>query len=295
MHYNFTKPLKGSSAVIKIAVAFVFLLISLFASHTVFAGGKPVGKHRLFIIPAAAYFFNSTYWDRQGVYRTYNQNLHFGSKIFSINSEYGFSRRLSLVGSIPFVINSSSQTGVTASVAGFGDAELGARYYLANINYNVYFSVQGSLVIPLYSTNDGKSLGYGTLGADLRGIGAGDFSIASQKFYWELNVGFRQFTGTSNPFQLKNSLSLSYSINRKNQVSIAGTSLYSFSPVKTASNENNVLDIGSTKDFNFNQLTASYSYSIKRNKSLFVSFSKFITGVNTGAGTTLSIGYVYKY
>jgi hypothetical protein len=295
MHYNFTQLLKQGKTLSKSKLIPVFLMVLFFAPNQVIAGGKPVGKHRLFLIPAAAYFFNSTYWDPNGVHKSYANNLHFGSTILSISSEYGFSRRLSLMATIPFISNRISQPGYSVGVSGFGDAEIGARYYLANINYNVYFSVQGSAVIPLYSTNDGKSLGYGTLGVDLRAIGAGDFAIGAKKFYWEANVGFRQFSGDSGPFQLKNSLSLSYSINKKNQISLAGTSLYSYSQAKTPLNVVNPLDVADTKDFNFNQLTASYAYSIKRNKSLFFSFSKFITGRNTGAGTTISVGYVYKY
>ncbi|MEO6521140.1 MAG: hypothetical protein ABIN91_05655 [Mucilaginibacter sp.] len=295
MHFFFTKTHKHINIFTRAALFLVFFTTLLSANNEVYAGGKPVGKKRLFLIPAAAYFFNSSYWDRSGVYRSYNNDLHFGSKILSINSEYGFSRRVSLMASIPFISNSISQSGYSASVSGFGDAELGIRYYLANINYNVYFSVQGNIVVPLYSNEVGKSLGYGSLGTDVKLIGAGDFSIASQKFYWEINTGVRQFLDDSGPFQLKNSLSFSYSINKKNQVSLAGTSLYSFSTLKQPLNVDNPLDVASTKDFNFNQLTASYAYSIKRNKSLFFSFSKFITGRNTGAGTTLSIGYVYKY
>jgi hypothetical protein len=295
MHNTFAKPSKRWIAVTKSVAMLVFLMILLIAYNPVFAGGKPVGKHRLFIIPAAAYFFNSTYWDPNGVHKSYANNLRFGSTILSINSEYGFSRRLSLIGSIPFINNRISQPGYAESIAGIGDAELGARYYIANINYNVYFSVQGSVVVPLYTTNDNKSLGYGTLGVDLKLIGAGDFAISGQKFYWEANAGIRQFSGSSGPFQLKNSLSLSYSINKKNQVSLAGTSLYSYSQSKTPLDITNPLDVADTKDFDFNQLTASYAYSIKRNKSVFFSFSKFITGRNTGAGTTISVGYVYKY
>lgn len=295
MHFNLTKTHTHTNIITRATLFFVFLTVLLSATDSAFAGGKPVGKKRLFLIPAAAYFFNSSYWDRSGVYRSYANDMHFGSKILSINSEYGFSRRVSLIASLPFIINSVSQSGSSSSVSGFGDAELGVRYYVANINYNVYFSVQGNLVIPLYSNADGKSLGYGALGTDVKLIGAGDFKIGSQKFYWEANVGMRQFLDDTGPFQLKNSLSLSYSIDKKNQVSLAGTSLYSFSTVKTPLNVVNPLDVASSKDFNFNQLTASYAYSIKRNKSLFFSFSKFITGKNTGAGTTLSVGYVYKY
>jgi len=295
MHFNFTKAHKHINNFTRASLFLILFTALLGANNLALAGGKPVGKKRLFLIPAAAYFFNSSYWDRNGVYRSYNNNLHFGSKILSINSEYGFSRRVSLMASIPFIINSISQSGYSASVSGFGDAELGIRYYIANINYNVYFSIQGNLVVPLYSNEVGKSLGYGSLGTDLKLIGAGDFSIASQKFYWEINTGFRQFLDDSGPFQLKNSLSLSYSINKKNQISLAGTSLYSYSTAKTPLNIDNPLDVAGTKQFNFNQLTASYAYSIRRNKSLFFSFSKFITGTNTGAGTTLSLGYVYKY
>ncbi|RKR82199.1 hypothetical protein BDD43_2370 [Mucilaginibacter gracilis] len=296
MHTNFTQPIKqANTAPIKAVIISAFFVALLITGGQVLASGKPVGKKRLFIIPAAAYFFNSTYWDRNGDYKKYDNNTHFGSTILSVNVEYGFSRRLSLLATMPFVINKISQAGYSTSVSGFGDAELGARYYVANINYNVYFSVQGNLVVPLYSSADGKSLGYGKLGTDIRAIGAGDISILSQKFYWEINTGFRQYLGDSGPFQLKNSLSLAYTLNKKSQVSVAGTSVYSFSDAKNALNVTNPLDVSNTKDFNFNQLTGSYSYSLKRNKTLFFSLSKFITGKNTGAGTTISVGYVYKY
>jgi hypothetical protein len=294
MDNSFTKQPKRSRIIIKATLLLGFFMASIINTGA-FASGKPVGKKRLFIIPAAAYFFNSTYWDQKGVHKTYDNGVHFGSTILSINSEYGFSRRVSLVASIPFIINHFSQTGASNSVSGLGDAELGVRYYIANINYNVYFSIQGNMIVPLYTNTPEKSLGYDELGSEIRLIGAGDFAIGTKKFYWEINSGSRQFLGASGPFQLKNSLSLSYSLDKKNQVSLAGTSLYSFSSVKTPLNVVNPLDVANNKDFNFNQLTGSYSYSIQRNKSIFVSFSKFISGVNTGAGTTLSIGYVYKY
>ncbi|EHQ28411.1 hypothetical protein [Mucilaginibacter paludis] len=274
----------------------VFFIASVIPYTSAFAGGKPVGKKRLFLIPAAAYFFNSTYWDKNGLYHKYDDGLKFGSAILSVNSEYGFSRKISLMATVPYLINRVYQPGsATTSVSGLGDAEVGVRYYAFNIDYNFYFSVQGNLIIPLYKNTSDKSLGYQQLGTEVRLLGAGDFKFLSQKFYFEVSTGSRQYMGALAPFQLKNSLSLSYSLTKKNQLSIAGTSLYSFSAVKNSLNVVNPLDVATTKDFSFNQLTASYSYSIQRNKSLFLSFSKFITGRNTGDGSTLSIGYVYKY
>jgi hypothetical protein len=295
MRYDFIHTTVRSKAMMnKLVLLMMVLILAATASQTQ-AGGKPVGKKRLFLIPAASYFFNSTYWDKDGNYRSYNDNLHFGSKILSLSSEYGFSRKVSFVGSVPFIINTISSNTSSSSVSGLGDAELGVRYYVANINYNVYFSVQGNVVVPLYASDPTKNLGYDKLGGEIKGIGAGDFAIGAKKFYWEASVGGRQFAGSEGPFQLKSSLSLSYSINKKNQVSLAGTSLYSYSNTKTEVDPNNPLNVANSKQFNFNQLTGSYAYSIKRNKSLFFSFSKFITGTNTGAGTTLSVGYVYKY
>jgi hypothetical protein len=295
MQYTFTQiTVRGKIGVNKLALLLMILVLAG-GSKIAFAGGKPVGKKRLFLIPAASYFFNSTYWDKDGNYRTYNDNLKFGSKILSLSSEYGFSRKVSFVGSVPFIINSITSNSSNASVAGLGDAELGVRYYVANINYNVYFSIQGNVVVPLYTNTATKNLGYDKLGGEIKGIGAGDFAIGAKKFYWEASVGGRQFAGSEGPFQFKGSLSLSYSINKKNQVSLAETSLYSYSATKTEVDPDNPLNVANSKQFNFNQLTGSYAYSIKRNKSLFVSFSKFITGTNTGAGTTISVGYVYKY
>lgn len=294
MQYNFTRFSKHICTVIKAIVLPVFFVIAVLTHTAVYAGGKPVGKKRLFLIPAAAYFFNNTFWDKNGKSSSYDNAGSFGSTILSINSEYGFSRRVSLVGSIPFVINHFSQAGFSNSISGLGDAELGVRYYVANINYNVYFSVQGNLVLPLYKNTPERSLGYEKLGSEIRLISAGDFKLFSQKLYFEVNAGTKQFLGDSGPLQLKYLGSLSYSIDRKNQVSLAETLLYSFSSVKTF-NSANPIDVVENKDFSFNQLTASYSYSIERNKSVFFSLSKFISGRNTGAGTTISVGYVYKY
>lgn len=287
---------RASKVIWLTALLLVFFIASVIPGTRVFAGGKPVGKKRLFLIPAAAYFFNSTYWDKNGLYHQYDNGLRFGSAILSINSEYGFSRKVSLMAALPYVINQVYQPGAaTSSVNGLGDAEIGIRYYVFNIDYNFYFSVQGTLVVPMYKNTTEKSLGYQQLGTEVRLLGAGDFKFLSQKFYFEAATGSRQYMGRLAPFQLKNSLSLSYSITKKNQLSIAGTSVYSFSPIKNSLNVVNPLDVANTKDFSFNQLTASYSHSIQRNKSLFLSFSKFITGRNTGDGSTLSVGYVYKY
>jgi hypothetical protein len=293
MQHKLQRQTKRSNTFFKVITLAAFLIASM-GGQTALAGGKPVGKKRLFLIPALAYFFNSSYWDPNGVHKTYDNGEHFGSTILSLNSEYGLTRRLSLVGSVPFIINKVTTNDYSASISGFGDGLFGMRYYVANIDYNVYFSVQGELIVPLYASDINKRLGYDKLGSDVRFIGAGDFSIGSKKFYWELNTGFVDYFGGDGPFQLKNSLSLSYSINKRNQISVAGTSLYSYSRAKN-DNSVNPLDVSDTKQFNFNQITGSYSYSIKRNKSLFFSFSKFLTGTNTGAGTTLSVGYVYKY
>lgn len=117
---------------------------------------------------------------------------------------------------VPYLINRVYQPGsATTSVSGLGDAEVGVRYYAFNIDYNFYFSVQGNLIIPLYKNTSDKSLGYQQLGTEVRLLGAGDFKFLSQKFYFEVSTGSRQYMGALAPFQLKNSLSLSYSLTKK--------------------------------------------------------------------------------
>ena len=295
MHNNFFNKLKQTNTLLKTCAMLVLCAIMLVVNQTALASGKPVGKKRLFLIPAAAYFFNSTYWDPNGIRKTYDNNQRFGSFILSLSSEYGFSRRVSLVATIPLVINTVSGNGTTSSNSGLGDAELGVRFYVANIDYNVYFSVQGSAIIPLYTNTPLKSIGYDLLGAEVKLAAAGDFALSAKKFYWEVSAAPRQYFDGDGPFQAKGAASLSYSIDKHNQISLLGTTLYSFSNLKTALNTQNPLDVADTKNFNFTQLTGSYSYSIKRNKSVFASYSQFISGKNTGVGTTIAVGYVYKY
>ncbi len=275
---------KASGFVILLALLFVF-------NNQLYAGGRPVGRKRVYLIPSVAYFLNNKFWDANGNKQTYADNGKFSSLILSLNSEYGFSRRVSLVGRLPYLIDNFNQGGISRTVAGLGDASVGVRYYFANINYNIYFSIQGSVTMPLYKNTINKSLGYEKLGPEIAFLSSGDFGIGSQKFYYEFEGGVKRYIGEPGPMQYKYSGSISYIIDRKNQVSIGETGLFSSSTDKTF----NPTDLIVNQDFSFQQVTAGYSYSIQRNKSIFVSASKFISGKNTGIGSTLSLGYVYKY
>ena len=77
----------------------------------------------------------------------------------SLYAEYGLSRRCTLVASLPYAINNYSQDNYhPGTISGFTDLETGIQYYLANINYQYYFSLQGTAITPLYQE---PNLGYG--------------------------------------------------------------------------------------------------------------------------------------
>src|ERR1700761_1839977 len=113
-------------------------------------GGFPVRPGRLLISPSVSYFFASNEWDSTGVKKPFANNGKFSSVGITLYAEYGLSRRWAVVADLPFVYNRFTQSnGPTATSSGLTDVETGIRYYLANINYIYYFSLQATAMPPL--------------------------------------------------------------------------------------------------------------------------------------------------
>jgi hypothetical protein len=75
-----------------------------------------------------------------------------------------------------------------------------------------------------------------------------------------------------------------------NQVSASVSGVNSFSNDKrfiSAIPETN-------KDFSFLQATVTYGHSFTKEISLFLSGGEFLTGRNTGVGTTASLAFIYR-
>jgi hypothetical protein len=179
-------------------------------------------------------------------------------------------------------------TSTTSS--GLTDLETGIRYYLANIGFVYYFSLQGTAITPLYTNN--ASLGYGEEGGELKLAVSGSGHLGSLSTYFNAADGVRQYFGNNGPIQNRYNVTFGLSLDQKfkNQVSATISGINSFSNDKTF-----VSAIPETnKNFSFLEASLSYGHSFTREISLFLSGGEFLTGNNTGVGTTLSLAFIYR-
>jgi len=272
-------------------LAVFFVAILLFSNMQAQAGGRPVGKKRLFIIATSSYFFNDQYWDENGKVTSYDNNGKYSTFSLSLSAEYGFSRRVSLIASLPYSVNFFKNSVNSTTVGSLGDASIGMSYYIANIAYRTYFSVQTNFLFPVYHNTDSLNHGYGDVGANVQFLASGDFKIGEKSFSFSGTVGASQYIGDLAPLQLSFSGTLGFTITKKDQVSLTETTASSFSPSKAFDPTSPV----PAKDFTYSEITATIAHNISRNKSFFLSGTRFIVGKNTGIGNTLSLGYAYKF
>jgi len=279
--------LKTSTKTLLITLTFFITAHSLSYAD----GGFPVRPGRLLISPSVSYFFANSEWDTAGVKKRFPDNGKFSSIGITLYSEYGISRRFALVATLPYVINKYSQNVAPTSTtsSGLADLETGLRYYLANIDFVYYFSIQGTAITPLYSNN--PSLGYGEEGAELKLAFSGTGHLGDNSTYFNVADGVRQYFGTNGPWQNRYSGTFGLTLDKEfmNQVSVSVTGINSFSDDKSFSP---ILE--TDKDFSFVQASLSYGHSFTREMSLFASVGQFLTGRNTGDGTNISLAFIYR-
>lgn len=253
-------------------------------------GGFPTRPGRLLIAPSVSYFFANSQWDSTGVKKPFPNNGKFSSVGVTLYAEYGISRKFAAVASIPFVYNMYDQTGLPrATSSGLTDMETGLRYYLANIDFVYYFSIQGTAITPLYSNNN--SLGYGQEGAELKLAFSGTGHLGGLSTYFNAADGVRQYFGTNGPIQNRYNATFGITLDEdyENQVSATVSGIYS------QSNDKRFSVIPQTnKDFSFLQASIGFGHSFTRETSLFLSGGRFLTGRNTGIGTSVSLAFIYR-
>jgi hypothetical protein len=268
------------------------ILFITFQSKAFADGGFPVRPGRLLISPSVSYFFASSKWDSTGVKKPFDNGGKYTSLGVTLYSEYGISRRFAAVVSLPFVMNNYTQNVAPTSTpsSGLTDLETGIRYYLANIDFIYYFSIQGTAITPLYSNN--ASLGYGEEGGELKLAFSGSGHLGDLSTYFNAADGVRQYFGNNGPIQNRYNATFGLSLDEEysNQVSVTLSGINSFSNDKTF-----VSAIPETnKNFSFLEASLSYGHSFTREISLFLSGGEFLTGNNTGVGTTLSLAFIYR-
>jgi len=267
---------------------FVALILLVTFQGKAFAdGGFPVRPGRLLISPSVSYFFASSQWDSTGTKKPFPNGGKYTSLSATLYAEYGINRKFAVVASLPFVYNQF--TGTPAS-SGLTDLETGIRYYLANIDFIYYFSLQGTAITPLYSNN--AALGYGQEGAEFKPAFSGSGHLGSLSSYFNAADGVRKYFGTNGPIQNRFNATYGLSLDQEymNQVSLTLTGINSWSNDKSF-----ISGIPETnRNFSFLELSASYGHSFNDEISLFLTGGEFLLGRNTGAGTSISLAFVYR-
>ena len=254
-------------------------------------GGFPVRPGRLLISPSVSYFFANTQWDSTGHKKSFANNGKYSSIGVTLYAEYGISRRFAAVVSLPYVYNKYTQNVIptNTNTSGLADLETGLRYYLANIDFQYYISLQGTAITPLYHNN--PALGYGEEGGELKLAVSGTGHLFGNPSYFNVSDGVRQYFGTNGPIQNRynGTYGLTLDEDYMNQVSIGVSGINSFSNNKGFSP---ILE--TNKDYSFLQASLSYGHSFTHEISLFASAGRFLTGRNTGIGSTFSLAFIYR-
>jgi hypothetical protein len=274
----------------------VVAIITVAIHNNANAGGFPVRPGRLIISPSVSYFFATKEWDADGNKESFPDNGKYTSETLSLYAEYGISRRFSAVATLPYSFNhfSSSNT-PTVNYSGLTDLETGIKYYLANINYIYYISVQGTAITPLYTnppSGTGSELGYDEEGAELKVSFAGSGTLFNKNVYFDADEAVRQYFGDQGPIQDRYQVTGGITLDKafKNQLSLTFGGIWSESNYKNF----NIINPEQSKNFAFKQLTLSYGHSFSRRFSSFLSVGKFLTGRNTGDGTSVSLAVAYR-
>jgi hypothetical protein len=267
------------------------LIIVLSVEGKSYASGFPTRPGRLIVSPSVSYFFANKEWDSTGVKKPFANNGKFTSISFNLYAEYGISRRFSAVFLLPYIMNTYAQSGYPkSSVSGLTDMETGIKYYLANINYVDYFSLQATAITPLYNN---PNLGYNEEGAELKLSFAGSGAIGDKNFFFNFDEGGRYYFGPGGPFQDRYAGTFGLTLDNKfeNQLSLTASGIY------TTSNNHqnfNLLNPYVNKNFSFTQVSLSYGHTFSKRFTVFLTGGQFVIGRNTGAGTSGTVALIYR-
>lgn len=250
-----------------------------------FAGGFPVRPGSLLISPSFNYFEATKGWDSLKHLSPFSQGGKFTSQLYSVYIQLGISKRWSFIGTIPYVINDYTQVGYSSHSQGLTDIEMGLKYYLFNINYKYYVSLQGNYIQPMYTN---LNLGYAENGAEFKVSFAGSGDVFHRHYYFNIDEGIRQYFGDQGPVQNRYNGTIGLSLDKKNKHSI-NLSIGGF--YSTSSFTQTYANQALNKNFSFTQASFSYGYSFTRAFSVFVTGGTFIAGRNTGDGSSASISF----
>ncbi|MCJ8211892.1 hypothetical protein MUY27_19395 [Mucilaginibacter sp. RS28] len=283
-------PTKNINPIVVKILAIVFVSCT-FLGQQAHAGAWPVRPGKVLVSLTGSYFKASRLWDRKGKSSAYADSGSFNSKGLYLYSEIGASRVFTVIVSVPYVSNTYSDTRGKSTQSSFGDAEVGGRVYLANINFKFYFAIQGTVIVPLYSDSPTQNVGYQSLGTDLRLVGSGSGSLGGDKScYYTIEIGGRQYATGNGPFQLRSTVSYGINLDKKDQLAFSGSGVLSQSSDKAFRG-----NLSQNKDFSYVQASISAGRSFTKNFSVFLAYNQFVVGRNTGIGSNVSLSLINKF
>ncbi len=251
--------------------------------------GWPTRPGRFVVSPSFSYYTSHQYWDSTGRRVNRANNGSFTTSSFSVSAEYGIVRKLAAFASVPYLsYRLTDSVSAPFSRSGFGDAEFGLRYYLANISYKYYFTLQGTAIVPLYTT---QGLGYAQPGGELRLGFSGAGKLGKSFYSLSIENGVRKYFGNDGPIQDRYSASFGITLDKRfrDQLSLGVSGIISKS-VLTAFTRN----IYTARDYTFTQVSLSYGHTFNSSISLFLTASQFVIGRNTGIASNGSLAFIYK-
>jgi hypothetical protein len=268
------------------------VLLGAFGINKAEAGAWPVRPGKVLVSLTGSYFNANQIWDKYGKKSDYPDGGYYRSYGLSLYAEIGVSRNLTLVTSIPYISNTFTNNTYKSTGSGLGDAEIGGRIYITNIKFKFYLAAQGTIIVPMYTNNtNGRNLGYQAFGTDAKIIGSGSGKMGGTKsFYYTVEAGARQYSSGEGPVQLRGTASFGLNLDPKNQISLSGAGVYSSSDDKTFTG-----NIAQVKDFSYVQASINGGHSFTRDFSVFVGYSQFFVGSNTGVGSNFTVSLVNKF
>lgn len=261
---------------------FCFILFAVLLPHRSFAGW-PIGKYRNVVVPSFSLYKQTDRFDNSGKVIKGQPGTGFTSYSASLYFGYGISRRLDLIGNIPYYYqqNKIGPPGNTISTHGFGDAFIGLSYNLVNFNYLQFLSVQVSGIGPLYAKKDPLTdLGYGSFGTEVKLMYTGNLAKSiARKGYFNIEVAYRKYFDPQGPSQVSVDGTVGFPLSRHDQLSIELLIYKSISSNKVFNN-----NINTARDYAFFKPAINYGHQFSRRFSFFIGGFYVPFGRNTGVG-----------
>lgn len=274
-------------------LSLLLLLTCAFFAQNALAGGFPIGKNHILLVPTYSYYNAKAYWDRSGTYHKYDNNGDFTSHYFGLYGGFGLSNRFDVVFNLPYSMQSSNQNNITSTNSGMGDATLGLTYFISHFDGSKHLSISGSGIFPLYtnpsSTANKPYLGFQEYGSELK-VGFAGSAKNENYAYYDFEVGARKLFSDYGTTQLFANLTAGIPLSKKWKASVTVSGLSSSSNQDTFDPNN----LKANRDFGYVKINGAIAYNINKKVSIWANGYMDIGGQNIGQGRGFMAFLVFR-